>query len=208
VTVAQHAQDISLADRLRRLVQFLAVFKAPAFEFGSWVKTEEGISVLPYAAYSPETKLFVQSAYKFGWVSPEFDWGDWMLTEEAAQLREHPEALSKATPDQLARLLTVLIRQDRFVEGALQSAFESGLLTRILERAASILAEVDPPEDASAYQGKDEEFFYEKDGKRQDAALHEPILSGDHGKAEAIGKKVARRLGLTSAAIERLYPRK
>jgi len=152
---------------------------------------------------------FVPAAYKFGWVLwGEFDWAEWMKTQEAQRLRDDREALSRATPDQLARLLTVLIRQDRFVEGALQSAFESGLLTRILERAASILGEIEPAEGESASQSKAEEFFYERDGRREDAALHEPILSGDHGKAEAIGKKVARRLGLTSAAIKRLYPSK
>jgi len=146
---------------------------------------------------------FIEATYKFGWVLwPEFDWIEWKHTPEAMQLRDGPEALSKATPEQLARLLTVLIRQDRFVESALQSAFESGLLTRILERAASILGEIDPAEADSASQRKAEEFFYEKDGKRQDADLHEPILSGDHSKAEAIGKKVARRLGLTPAAIK------
>ena len=35
--------------------------------------------------------------------------------------------------------LTVLIRQDRFVEGALASAFKSGLLTGIVRRAAAMV---------------------------------------------------------------------
>ena len=52
------------------------------------------------------------------------------------QLRDEPGVLEDATPEQLERLLTVLIRQERFVDGALESAFESGLLVRILKRAA------------------------------------------------------------------------
>ena len=51
------------------------------------------------------------------------------------------------------------------------------------------------------------EFFYkDKDGKKQDAALHEPILAaGDHAKAQQIGIEVARRAGLTEEQIAKLY---
>jgi hypothetical protein len=49
-----------------------------------------------------------------------------------------------ASPDDLARLLTAIVRSDRFVEGSLVGAFESGLLTRIAQRAAALLAEMQP----------------------------------------------------------------
>ena len=50
------------------------------------------------------------------------------------------------------------------------------------------------------------EFFYkDKDGKKQDAALHEPILAGDHHAATNIGKDVARRLGVSEDMILKLY---
>ena len=54
------------------------------------------------------------------------------------RLRAEPSVLEAATPEQLQRLLTVLIRQERFVDGALESAFESGLLVRILRRVAAL----------------------------------------------------------------------
>ena len=43
-----------------------------------------------------------------------------------------------------------------------------------------------------------DEFFYrDKDGKKQDAALHEPILAaGDHAKAQQVAIEAARRAGL------------
>jgi hypothetical protein len=56
-------------------------------------------------------------------------------------LRDDPNALKNATPEQLAKLLTVLIRQERFCDGVLNSAFKSGLLTGILERVAVLLEE-------------------------------------------------------------------
>jgi len=101
--------------------------------------------VWPHASFSAEAYAFIQAAYDFGWVEWEkFDWPKWKGTMEAIQLRDNPDALGKATPEQLAKLLTVCIRQDRFAEGTLQAAFETGLLTRILKRARAILTEIEP----------------------------------------------------------------
>ena len=74
------------------------------------------------------------------WVNTSFEWVTWKGSSEASQLRDEPAALEAATADQLERLLTVLVRQDRFVTGTLAIAFESGFLVRILRRAA-ILAD-------------------------------------------------------------------
>src|ERR1039458_8963024 len=50
------------------------------------------------------------------------------------------------------------------------------------------------------------EFFYiDADGKKQDAALHEPILAGDPPAATEVGKEVARRLGISEDMILKLY---
>lgn len=56
---------------------------------------------------------------------------------------------------------------------------------------------------------KSKEFFYkDKDGKPQDADLHEPILASDHAAADAIGRDAAKRAGLTDEEIARLYAEK
>jgi hypothetical protein len=51
----------------------------------------------------------------------------------------------------------------------------------------------------------DHSFFYWEKGRRQDAKIHEPMLAGDHAKAKAIGRKVAKQLGLTDAELKSLY---
>ena len=52
----------------------------------------------------------------------------------------------------------------------------------------------------------DELFYKDKDGKKKDAALHEPILEGgDHAKAQQVGIEAARRAGLTEEQIAKLY---
>jgi len=104
---------------------------------------------MPYVDFSAEANSFIQAAYDFGWVLPQFDWPAWQDTPGATKLRDDINGLANATPKQLAKLLTVSIRQDRFAEGALQSAHDSGLLTRILQRAKTILAEIEPSTEAS-----------------------------------------------------------
>ena len=130
-----------LQERLQALAVFLPLFEQPGFEFGEWIanpKSETGVLRMPTYSWSDTAHLFVKTAYDTGWVL-NFDWPAWAQTDEAISLRDDAAALATAAPQQLARLLTVLIRQDRFVEGALASAYESGLLTNIVRRAAALV---------------------------------------------------------------------
>jgi Family of unknown function (DUF6508) len=131
----------ALRERLHQLAAFLPEFEKPGFEFGHWVMPpalEPGVIISPYFAHGPVADSLHRTCYDMGWVLQRFDWPAWMNTTEAVQLRDNPSVLERATPEQLARLLTVLIRQDRFVEGALAAAYKDGLLVRILRRASSI----------------------------------------------------------------------
>jgi hypothetical protein len=139
----QALSDIPLAERLRGLAAFLPGFESPSFEFGTWSESStsaDGVITLPYFTLGETASAFVRRAYDLGWVQMGFDWPAWKETTEAQGLRDDPVALSRATPDQLAHLLTVVIRQDRFVEGALDSAYHSGLLTAIMRRAKALVA--------------------------------------------------------------------
>jgi len=84
----------------------------------------------------------VQAAYANNWVRSDINWTEWKQTPEAEKLRDDPTALAHASQHELACLLTTLIRQERFCEGSLASAYASGLLTGILQRADSILDEI------------------------------------------------------------------
>ena len=135
---------MTLLERLRRLASFLPKFESTAFEFGKWnnpKSTGQDAFTLPFFVLSETADAFVKEAYDLGWVEGDFDWGTWMGTPEALSLRDSPASLAKATPAQLAHLLTVLIRQDRFAEGSLVASYESGLLTGILRRAAVLAGE-------------------------------------------------------------------
>ena len=122
-------------------------FQTPGFEFGHFaspISPEPNVIIPSYFFFSSTAESFVRAAYDYGWVLTGFDWLTWAESAEAIQLRDDPEPLRHATPEQLAHLLTLCIREDRISNGALSSAFESGLLTRILERAAVILSEPSP----------------------------------------------------------------
>jgi Family of unknown function (DUF6508) len=102
---------------------------------------EPGVFSMPYVIYGNTVNEFVAAAYEHGWVLRGFDWPGWAQSTEATNLRDDEAVLAQATPEQLMRLLTVVIRQDRFAEGALLDAFESGLILRIVRRATAILEE-------------------------------------------------------------------
>jgi hypothetical protein len=128
---------------LQGLASFLPVFQSPGFMFGHWTRPDRkpnGVLSLPAFEVSPPVTAFIDACYRFSWVRTDFDWVEWSRSDEHTALRT-PEGLEDATPDQLARLLTVAIRQDRFVEGGLARDYDTGLLLRILKRAHQLAIE-------------------------------------------------------------------
>ncbi len=135
-----------LQAKLQGLAHFAPIFTAPGFKFAAWRREppdESGILHLPESELSRDADEFVKAAYDLGWVK-QFDWSAWMGTPEGRRLIESPDLVASATHDQLAKLLTVYIRGERFNEGALNSAFESGLLTAIVRRAEALLLALSP----------------------------------------------------------------
>lgn len=134
---------MDLSDRLRALADLVPILEAPDADFGHWDRapTADGVEHLPWFTFGPTGDAFTGAVGRGGWVIAGFDWMTWLGTEEGRALRDRPDAVAAATPDQLARLLTAIIRSDRFVEGSIAGAYESGLLTRIAHRAAALLDE-------------------------------------------------------------------
>jgi len=134
-----------LAARLERLAGFATVFEAAGFVAGELVMpaSAPGVWTMPYVRYHPEVDRFVSSAYEDGWVRSDVAWGEWSQTPEAQSLRDDPKVLATATLDQLAKLITVLVRQERFAEGSLMEAFEGGLVLGIVRRAEVLMEGAD-----------------------------------------------------------------
>ncbi len=139
-------QDPNLRHRLKVLASYLEVLESPGFVFGTWAGGEKigpKTFTMPCVAFSEPATRFIHACYDNGWVLMDFAWPEWAQTGEAQAFVKSPELIEQASPDELAKLLTVCIRQDRFCEGALLSAFETGFLTAILKRADRLIAELD-----------------------------------------------------------------
>jgi hypothetical protein len=102
-------------ERLRGITAFLPHFRAPGFEFGRWEEGRE--KTLGYWSYSDSAQEFHDAVYRFGWTCTDFNWGESMGTAEGRALFEDPGALERASPRQLAKLLTACVRGERFSEG-------------------------------------------------------------------------------------------
>ena len=142
-------RDWTLVEQLQALASFAPIFSESGFQFGHWSLPEQQGEVTEFAYFSlsADARRFVDTVYHYGWIR-NFDWSTWRQTREAVRLRNDPEALSRATPSDLAKLLTAVCRSDRFVEGGLAGDFKSGLLTRIVERAETLLQEGGEPSQA------------------------------------------------------------
>jgi hypothetical protein len=137
---------MDLVDRLRPLAELVPLLESPDADFGEWDAPGpvDGVYRMPYYTFGPTADAFRAAVGLGGWMIVGFDWRAWLETDEGKAFRDRPEVLAAAGTDQLAWLLTAIIRSDRFVEGSIAGAFESGLLARIARRAAQLLAEVEP----------------------------------------------------------------
>jgi len=127
--------------RLRALAAWAEAFQRPDFAIGEWAggdRDADGAIRMPFVAFSPEGSRFIEEMYAHEWVYP-FDWMAWAATPEARPLIEDPTTIADASAEDLARLLTTIIRGDRFSEGEIAGAFERGTLTAIARRARELL---------------------------------------------------------------------
>lgn len=97
-----------------------------------------GVWTFPYWESSPEVSHFMIEAYRLGIVI-DFDWPGW---DEGRKLASgNLEKIDTLELITLCKLITAIIRNDRFYDGALVSSFESGLMQRVLRAIrATIMA--------------------------------------------------------------------
>lgn len=131
-----------LRSRLEALATFVDELEAPDFDAGHWhpiaaSRADPDVSTMPWFELSDRANAFLDAVRGNGWVEP-FDWMAWAQTAEGKALREDREALDTASAEDLKRLLTTLIRADRFSEGTIAWAFESGLMAAISQRAGTL----------------------------------------------------------------------
>ncbi len=131
-----------LRERLEGLAVYTRFFTADDFSFGAMRHGQ----AMPMYDFSDHASRFIDDMYTLGWVKTDFDWPTWARTPEAQRLVNDAEALKTASAEDLARLLTAHLRQDRFCEGHLGEMFDTGHLTAIVVRAAALLEALEADE--------------------------------------------------------------
>lgn len=102
-------------------------------------KDGSGIIEMPYAATDPLIHKFLELWYDKGLVVP-FDWSKW--DEGRNWYADTSDQKYKALDQETAlKLLTAVIRNDRFNEGALLRAFEDGEFPKIISQFVSLREE-------------------------------------------------------------------
>ena len=123
-----------------RVLTWLPVFSAPSFRSGVWTgggETAPGVYNTRWVEYAASVNEFVQELYELEVVAP-FDWGTW-IQERGNELREDPQRLAEASLEECRMLLSAHVRADRFTEGHLLHAFESGHIVAILDRVRALV---------------------------------------------------------------------
>jgi len=92
-------------------------------------KDKDGSILMPYYEENVVVDLFRSIAYDIPIIIP-LDWGKW---EKGREIINNPyfdcQTINITT---ICRTITAIVRSDRFCEGALISAFESGLILKLL----------------------------------------------------------------------------
>ena len=115
-----------LLDRIEELSETVAVpttFQAVGAETMT-ISTPVGISD------------FVRLAYADGWMMLDFDWPAW---EEGRDIAGSPERIAECDLEKIYKLITALVRSDRFCDGVLAGAWLEGTIQAILQRIRTLM---------------------------------------------------------------------
>ena len=106
--------------------------------FGRWhrePRSASGNLNLPWVELSADAKAFLARARDAGLVIASFDWVAW---GGRGRYLHDPASVADASFDDCCKLLTALIRGDRFNEGLVLEAFENGLLRHLIDRLSAL----------------------------------------------------------------------
>lgn len=128
-----NTQLASIADKdWQTLFDFIPEIKA-AKSFGTLVgaeKHQDGSIAFPYWKEGELVSKFFNVTYMLGLVIA-YDWASWH--EGIAILNEKHEAIDELDLEHLCKLLTIIIRSDKFCEGYLLNCFQSGVVLKVVE---------------------------------------------------------------------------
>lgn len=118
-----HLKTISTPN-WNRLFTFIPTLQQKTV-FGRW----EGSDQNPYIVPDAEVGRFSDTVHDLG-LMVFFDWTGWSKGKEAWMNKSYD--FTQMTLPELCKMITMLVRGDRFNEGLLVEAFDRGVMLRIL----------------------------------------------------------------------------
>jgi hypothetical protein len=115
-------------DELRRAADDVARLTAPARWEGG--QTVDGVTRMPYPVYEPAVDRLMAALAAISGGIVVFGWMDW----DGVGRYRTADAVREAPIADVPRLVTAIIRSERFSEGSIEGAVESGLVGAIVER--------------------------------------------------------------------------
>ena len=115
-------------DALWRAADDVAQLREPARWEGG--QTVDGVTHMPYPVYEPAVDRLLAALGSVTGGIVVFGWMDW---DGVARYRT-PDAVRDAPIADIPRLITAIIRSERFSEGSIEGAVTSGLVAAIVER--------------------------------------------------------------------------
>ena len=99
--------------------------------FAEWAggQTVDGVTHVPYPEYTPAVERLRAAIGGAGLIVP-YDWMQW----DGIERYREPAALADASEADAVRLITAIVRSERFSDGSIEGALERGLLQAALER--------------------------------------------------------------------------
>ncbi|HET6497644.1 MAG TPA: DUF6508 domain-containing protein [Coriobacteriia bacterium] len=130
-------------DDLLAVCTFARRFEEPDFVAGGWVSpepSEDGVALLGYWVPSEDVARWQAALYEHHIVLP-FDWTAPSWRRQMRCYYEDPGLLQRARLLTIRKVLTSLVRADRFCEGTLAEAFERGVPQAAMRRLGAISGE-------------------------------------------------------------------
>lgn len=127
-------------DELRALVAMLPDLEAVGASFGEMTSVEPdgGVIMMPSFEFNVIGDRFHSLGYAVGAGLSTDDWETWQAKEKA--FLDDNSLIAAASLDDVRRLIVTIVRAERFCDGAMQTALETGLVAVVLRRAAALLA--------------------------------------------------------------------
>jgi hypothetical protein len=107
-------------------------------ELGGGEEDEEGAFVMPYSIHSSIVSEFLEIVYVMP-IIINFNWGDWR--EGPEMLRNKNFNFDTIDLPTKCKMITGIVRSDRFDDGVLVGAFKDGVILRILKSIEKQIAD-------------------------------------------------------------------